>query len=77
MEGMKSAKQIFENEKTKNEDNHSHNLTSIHHQLRKTLLRLSTKTVLRCSDIEQCRINHNSLVDRALLLGISIKIMKV
>lgn len=76
-EGMKSAV----NQKTKNEDNNSHKFTSVHCQLRKkkkpTLLSLSTKTVLRRRDIEQCRISQNSLVDRALLFGISIRIMKV
>lgn len=35
VEGMKSAKQIFENQKTKNENHNLHNLTSVHHQLRK------------------------------------------
>lgn len=74
---MKSAKQVFENEKTKNEGNHSHNLTSVHPQLRKNLLSLSTKTVLGHSDIEQRRISQNSSVDRALLFGISIKITEV
>lgn len=66
---MKSAKHIFENHNAKNVDTNSCNLTFAHRQLRKkpNILSLSAKTVLRSSDIEQCRISWNSLVDRAFI----------
>lgn len=60
LEGMKSARQISENQKTRNKDSPSYDLTSVLCQLRKQnktknpkTLSLSTETVLRCSNIEK------------------------
>lgn len=60
VEGMKSARQISENHKTRNKDSPSYDLTSVLCQLRKQnkpkkpkTLSSSTETVLRCSNIEK------------------------
>lgn len=59
--GRYEISQIFENQKTKNENNNLYNLTSVHHQLRKQnktkqqLLSLSTKTVMTLNNVGLAR----------------------